>query len=102
VALLAAARTPLVLAALLVLVGLGNGPMTVVASTLLDAVAPPGTGTEAFTLMVMGFVAGTAAGTAAGGALVDATSYSTAVLIAGAVPLLGSLAAIARRRTISG
>ena len=41
-ALLAAADAPLVLAALLVLAGLVLAPATVVGSTLLDSVAPPG------------------------------------------------------------
>ena len=50
--------SPLVLAALLALAGLVLAPTTVVGSTLLDRVAPPGTATEAFTVMVMGIVAG--------------------------------------------
>ena len=70
-ALLATAGSPLVLAALLALAGLVLAPSTVVGSTLLDHVAPPGTTTESFAVLVMGIVAGSAAGNALGGALVD-------------------------------
>ena len=92
---------PLVLAALLVLAGLLLAPTTVIGSTLLDHVAPRGTTTEAFTVMVMGIVAGTAAGNAAGGAIVEGASYEAAVLCAGAVAAAGAGGALARRRTLA-
>ena len=60
-------------------------PSTVVGSTLLDHVAPPGTATEAFAVLVMGIVAGSAVGNALGGALVDEASYEIATLTAGAL-----------------
>ena len=100
-ALLALAHAPLVLAALLVLAGLLLAPTTVIGSTLLDHVAPPGTTTEAFTVMVMGVVAGTAAGNAAGGAIVEGGSYEAAVLCAGAVAAAGAGGALAWRRTLA-
>ena len=75
-------------------------PATVVGSTLLDSVAPRGTVTEAFAVMVMAIVAGTAAGNALGGVLVDDASYETAVLTAGAVAALGALVALIARRTL--
>jgi MFS family permease len=98
-ALLAVADAQLVLAALLVGCGLLFAPATVVGSTLLDTVAPPGTVTEAFAAMVMGIVAGTAVGNAAGGTLAEA-SFETAVLAAGAVAAAGAALALARRRTL--
>ena len=55
-------------------------PATVVASTLLDTAAPPGTVTEAFAVMVMGIVAGTALGNALGGAIVEGWSYEAGAL----------------------
>ena len=61
-ALLAVAGSEAALAALLVLSGLLLAPTTVIGSTLLDTVAPPGTVTEAFTVMVMAIVVGTARG----------------------------------------
>ncbi len=81
--LLALAGVPAVLAALLGLAGLLLAPTTVVGSTLLDRVAPPGTATEAFTVMVMGIVAGTAVGNALGGAIVEGAAFEAAVALRG-------------------
>ena len=100
-ALLAAASVPAVLAVLLVASGLVLAPATVVASTLLDTAAPPGTVTEAFAVMVMGIVAGTALGNALGGAIVEDWSYEAGALIAGAIAMLGAAVAVARRRTLT-
>jgi MFS family permease len=99
-ALLAVADAPAPLAALLLLAGSLLAPVTVVGSTLLDTVAPPGTVTEAFTVMVMGMVMGVALGNAAGGAIVDARSYATAVVGAGAVVTLGAGFALLRHRSL--
>ena len=100
-ALLAAASAPAVLAVLLVASGLVLAPATVVASTLLDTAAPPGTVTEAFAVMVMGIVAGTALGNALGGAIVEGWSYEAGALVAGAIAMLGAAVAVARRRTLA-
>jgi MFS family permease len=100
-ALLATAGTPLVLAAQLALAGLVLAPATVVGSTLLDHVAPPGTATESFAVLVMGIVAGSAAGNALGGALVDGVSYEFATLTAGALAATGGLLAYARRASLT-
>lgn len=97
---LALADAQLPLAALLLMTGLLFAPTTVVGSTLLDTVAPAGTVTEAFAAMVMGIVAGTAAGNALGGVLVEAASYDTAVLVAGAFATAGAALAVAGRRTL--
>jgi MFS family permease len=99
-ALLATAGSPLVLAALLTLAGLVLAPSTVVGSTLLDHVAPPGTTTESFAVLVMGIVAGSAAGNALGGALVDEFSYELATLTAGALAASGGLLAHVRRASL--
>ena len=100
-ALLSTADAPLVLAALLALPGLVLAPSTVVGSTLLDHVAPPGTATESFAVLVMGIVAGSAVGNALGGALVDERSYEFATLTAGALAALGGLLAYARRASLA-
>jgi MFS family permease len=99
-ALLAAAGSMVVVAAILLVAGLLLAPTGVVASTMLDHAAPSGTGTEAFTVMVMGIVAGNAVGNAAGGAIVDASSYEAATLSAGVVAALGAALTLARRRTL--
>jgi predicted MFS family arabinose efflux permease len=100
-ALLAAAPGTAVLAILLVLCGTLLAPTATTASTLLDRVAPAGTVTEAFTVMVMAIVAGTAAGNALGGAIVDGASYEVGALTAAGIAALGSAAAFARRRTLA-
>ena len=99
-ALLSVAGTQVALAALLVLSGLLLAPTTVIGSTLLDTVAPSGTVTEAFTVMVMAIVIGTAVGNAVGGSIVESASYQTAVLFAGAVAAAGAALTLARRRTL--
>jgi len=100
-ALLAAADSPALVALLLVLTGLLFAPATVVASSLLDTAAPPGTVTEAFAVMVMAIVAGTAVGNALGGALVDGGSHVIAALAAAAIAVLGAAFALARRATLA-
>ena len=99
-ALLAVAGTEVGLAALLVLSGLLLAPTTVIGSTLLDTVAPSGTVTEAFTVMVMAIVIGTAVGNAVGGSIVESASYETAVLLAGVAAAAGAAFTMARRRTL--
>jgi predicted MFS family arabinose efflux permease len=100
-ALLAVATVPVVLGLLLLASGLVLAPATVVASTLLDTAAPPGTVTEAFAVMVMGIVAGTALGNALGGAIVEGWSYEAGALCAGAIAALGAAVALVRRRTLT-
>ena len=92
--LLALAGVPVVFAALLAVAGLLLAPTTVVGSALLDRVAPPGTATEAFTVMVMGIVAGTAIGNGLGGAIVEGAAVEAAVLTAGGVAAAGALVAL--------
>jgi dipeptide/tripeptide permease len=99
-ALLAVAGTQAGLAALLVLSGLLLACTTVIGSTLLDTVAPSGTVTEAFTVMVMAIVVGTAVGNAIGGSIVESASHETAVLLAGAAAAAGAALTLARRRTL--
>jgi MFS family permease len=100
-ALLALAGTLPVLAVLLVACGSLLAPTATTSSTLLDHVAPPGTVTEAFTVMVMSIVAGTALGNALGGAIVDGASYEAGALAAAAIAALGSAAAFAGRRRLA-
>jgi MFS family permease len=98
---LGAVHAPAALAALLLASGLLLAPTTVVGSTLLDAVVPRGSVTEAFTVMVMGIVAGTAAGNAVGGSVVEAGSHGVAALAAGGFAAGGAAYALARRGTLA-
>jgi MFS family permease len=100
-ALLAVADTPLALAALLFGAGLLVAPVATVGSTLLDTVAPAGTATEAFAVMIMGIVAGNALGNALGGTLVDDASFETAVVCAGAFAAAGAGWVVVRRSRLS-
>jgi MFS family permease len=100
-ALLAVAGTQGALAALLVLSGLLLAPTTVVGSTLLDSVAPSGTVTEAFTVMIMAIVVGTAVGNAVSGEIVESASYETAVLWAGVAAVAGAALTLVRRRSLA-
>jgi MFS family permease len=99
-ALLAAAGSNLGLAAVLLAVGVLLAPSTIVGSALLDVVAPAGTVTEAFTVMIMGIVAGNAAGNALGGAIVDGPGYETAALASAAIAAAGAATAYGRRSSL--
>lgn len=99
-ALLALADSYATLAVLLLLTGLLVAPVAVVGSTLLDTVAPPGTATEAFAVMIMGIVAGNAVGNALAGAVVDSASYEAAVLSAAGLAALGAAITFVLRRSL--
>ena len=99
-ALLAAADSNLGLAATLLVIGVLLAPATIVGSALLDVVAPVGTVTEAFTVMIMGIVAGNALGNALGGGLVDGPGYETAAVAAAAIAAAGALLTYVRRSTL--
>jgi MFS family permease len=99
-ALLATATSNLGLAAALLAVGALLAPSAIAGSALLDDVAPPGTVTEAFTVMIMGIVAGNATGNALGGAIVDGPGYETAALAAAAIAAAGAVLAYMRRGTL--
>ncbi len=100
-AVLSLAGTMAVIAVLLVGCGCLLAPTATTSSTLIDTVAPPGTVTEAFTVMVMSIVAGTAVGNALGGALVDGASYEVGALTAAGIAALGAAFAAARRQTLA-
>ena len=99
-ALLALPSDYLPLAVLLVIAGTLLAPASVICSTLLDDVAPPGTVTEAYAVMVTGIVAGIAAGQALGGSIVESASYAAAMLVAGAIAACGAIVVGVRRRTL--
>jgi MFS family permease len=94
-----------VLAALLAVAGFNIAPAFAAAYGLLDALAPPGTATEAFAWISTAVVAGVAAGSAAGGAIVEGAGSSSAFLVAagcaatGAAVATGGRALLAARST---
>jgi hypothetical protein len=90
-----------IMAVILFGVGLLLAPITIVSSSLLDIVAPGRAITEAFSIIIMGDVAGTAAGTAVAGTLIDAASVTTAVAAAAATAVCGAAFVIGRHRTLA-
>lgn len=79
--------------------GLGVAPMLSCQFSLVGALAPAGSTTEAFTWHRAATVGGIAAGTALGGALVEAAGVSTAFALGcGGAALAALLALLGRRR----
>ena len=107
-AILAVAVAPLALAdsipamaALLLLAGAPIAPMATTAYLLVDALAPPGTLTEAFTVTTTAGIAGAALGNGAAGALVESAGPSWTLAGATLVALLAPLAVTLRRHTLT-
>jgi MFS family permease len=78
----------LVLAAL---AGISIAPLVTVRNQLAHEVAPPGTGTEAFTWLALSVVFGASAGSALAGPLVQAGGWRLGVGLACLLPALGLL-----------
>jgi MFS family permease len=100
VAPLVLAGSPLAMALLVVLAGLPIAPLIASRNQLVERVALPGTATEAFTWPLTALVAGVSLGAAASGAVVEASSWSTGVLVAMAVAIVGAALVLLRRRTL--
>jgi len=75
---LALGTEPISLGALLLLAGVAIAPTLVYANSMLDALAPAGTLTEAFTWTTAGMTSGIASGAALAGLIVEAASPSVA------------------------
>ena len=89
---LALATGPASLAVLLLIAGVAIAPTIVDSNAMLDALAPPGTLTEAFTWTTAGMTAGVAAGAALAGALVESASPALALgVLSGGGVLAGLL-----------
>jgi hypothetical protein len=98
---LALASSPLAMAVLALLAGLPIAPLIASRNQLVDRVAPAGTATEAFTWPLTALVGGVSLGAAAAGAVVEASSWTTAVLVAIAVATVGALVVGTRRGTLA-
>ena len=88
---LALATGPVSLGLLLLVAGMSIAPTLVYSNTMLDALAPAGTLTEAFTWTTAGMTAGIAAGAALAGAIVESASPSLAFGLLGGGGLLAAL-----------
>ncbi|MBA3262820.1 MAG: hypothetical protein H0T69_10210, partial [Thermoleophilaceae bacterium] len=97
---LALASSPLTMGVLVVLAGLPVAPLIASRNQLVERVTPVGTATEAFTWPLTALVAGVSLGAAAAGAIVEASSWTTAVLVATAVATIGAATVVTRRHTL--
>jgi MFS family permease len=97
---LALASTPLTMALLVALCGLPIAPLIASRNQLIERVTPVGTATEAYTWPLTALVGGVSLGAAAAGAVVEASSWSTAVVAAAGVAALGATVVATRRHTL--
>jgi MFS family permease len=95
------AGSPLTMALLAILAGLPIAPLIASRNQLVERVSLPGTATEAFTWPLTALVAGVSLGAAAGGAVVEAGSWSTGVVVAIAVAFVGASIVLLRRGTLA-
>ena len=97
---LALASSPLAMGVLVILAGLPIAPLIASRNQLVERVTPVGTATEAFTWPLTALVAGVSLGAAAAGAVVESSSWTTAVLVATGVAALGATVVVIRRGTL--
>jgi predicted MFS family arabinose efflux permease len=97
---LALAGSPLALGALIVLAGSTIAPTFATVYAMVDAVAPRGAATEAFSWLATAAAVGTSAGAAVAGAVVDAAGPSSSFVFAGAAAVVAAVTAAARTRTL--
>jgi hypothetical protein len=97
---LALAWSPLTMGVLIVLAGAPIAPLIASRNQLVDRVAPAGTMTEAFTWPLTALVGGVSLGAAAAGIVVEASSWTGAVLMSTAVGALGAAVVSTRRATL--
>jgi predicted MFS family arabinose efflux permease len=95
------ASSPLAIAGLVILAGLPIAPLIASRNELLAAIAPRGSGAEAFTWLTTALVSGLSAGAAAAGILVEAQGWRAAVIAGVVVAAIGgAVAAICRDRLV--
>ncbi len=98
---LALATSPLAMGVLVVVAGLPIAPLIASRNQLVERVTPPGTATEAYTWPLTALVTGVSLGAAAAGSLVEASSWTTAVIVATGVACLGAAVVVSRRETLA-
>jgi MFS family permease len=97
---LALASSPLTMGALVLLAGLPIAPLIASRNQLVARVTPPGTATEAYTWPLTALVGGVSLGAAVAGAVVESSSWTTAVVVATGVAALGATIVSTRRHTL--
>ena len=81
--------------------GAAIAPLTAAENEVVGDTVPTGTLTEGYTWIVTATVLGISVGVAAGGALVEAVDWRATVLAGAVVALLGGVAALLRRDTLT-
>jgi MFS family permease len=81
-----------------VLAGLCIAPLITVRNQLLQTSAPAGTATEAYTWLALAMTIGASLGSAVAGPLVEAAGWRAAAALTCAMPALGTVILLARRR----
>jgi MFS family permease len=97
---LALASSPLTMGVLALVAGLPIAPLIASRNQLVERVTPVGTATEAYTWPLTALVGGVSLGAAAAGALVEASSWTAAVLAATGVAAVGAAVVVTRRGTL--
>jgi MFS family permease len=90
-----------VMAVLAPFAGAGLAPLLAAANELIGDVAPPGAITEAFAWPITAIAIGAAIGSAVAGAIVQASSATTAFVVVVAAGALAAAIAVLRRRTVT-
>jgi MFS family permease len=95
------ASSPLAMGGLVLLAGLPIAPLIASSNQLINRVAPAGTATEAFTWPLTALLGGASLGAAAGGAVVEGSSWTSAVLVSVGVAALGAIVVASRQPTLA-
>jgi len=98
---MATASSVAVMALLVIPGGLFVAPLLATRNELIGWVAPPGARTEAYTWPVTAFVGGIAIGSALAGVIVEESGWRLAFVVAAGAAAIGTVVAIARRRTLT-
>jgi MFS family permease len=91
------ASSPVAMGILVLAAGAPIAPLIATRNQLISIVAPPGTGTEAFSWLMTSLIAGISLGTAIAGGVIEARGWEEAVAVGVAVALAGSIASFVWR-----
>ena len=97
---LAAAGSPALMGALVLLAGAPVAPLIASRNEVVGSVAPPGAATEAFTWPLTALVGGISVGAAVTGGIVEAQGWEASLLVAAAVAALGPAVLVTRLRSL--
>jgi MFS family permease len=94
------ASSPVAMGLLVLAAGAPIAPLIATRNQLIADVAPPGTGTEAFSWLMTSLIAGISLGTAIAGGVIESRGWEEAVAVGVAVALAGSAASFVWRRSL--